>query len=257
MRNLKNISIISVVVFLLIFSGYSFAGAPDLKVSMAFLPKILETPDKGVFVDLIKLIDSVYEGKIERSVYPFPRSIDNVVSGKADFHLPMLRNKLLPPDALPYAFTTEKMGDVSIVIYSHKDNPITYETIQKVKDQKPFPYTVECMGGLEGYFECPIQESSGIENSLKKVNLKRLDALLFAQEECDYLIKKLKLKNIHRGLYDKFDDVLIIPKGEKGKEIDKILSSCLAKLKAEGKMDEIYPKIHLPYQEWQPYKMGW
>jgi hypothetical protein len=67
----------------------------------------------------------------------------------------------------------------------------------------------------------------------------------------------LKLKNIHREQYDKFDDVFVIPKGAKGKEIDKILSGCLQKLRSSGKLQELHKKVHLPYQKWQPYEMGW
>ncbi|MBN2062892.1 MAG: hypothetical protein JW882_20990 [Deltaproteobacteria bacterium] len=257
MKTLRKIPFIGIVVALFISSGFAFAGTPDLKASMAFLPDILETPDKGVFVDLIKMIDSVYDGNIERSVYPFPRSIENVISGKADFHMPMLRNKLVSTDALPYTYTTEKMGDVCIIIYSHKDNPITLEKILQAKGKDPYPYTIECMGGFTDYFDCPISESIGVENSLKKVNLKRIDALLFAQEECDFVIKQFKLKNIHRELYDKFDDVFVIPKGEKGNEINNALSECLVKLKSDGKMQEMHLKVHLPFQEWQPHEMGW
>ena len=244
-------------ILLLALTLASPALSKDLKVSMAFLPNILETPDKGVFVDMIKAIDGVYEGNIERSVYPFPRSMDNVISQKADFHLPMIRNKVVPVESLPYAYTTEKMGDVCFVIYSHKDKPITLKKIQEAKNTKPFPLKLESIGGFLDYFDFPISESIGVENSLKKVNLKRTDAFIFAQEECDFMAKQLKLKNINRELYDNFDDVFVIPKGEKGKEIDTILSACLVKLKSTGDLEKLHRKVHLPYQEWQPHKMGW
>ena len=253
----KNLFLFAVIAVLLIFSGPASAGAPDLKVSIAFLPELQETADKGVYVDLVKMIESVYEGKIERNVYPFPRSIDNVISGKADFHMPMLRNKLVSADALPYSYATEKMGDVYIVIYSHKDNPITLEMIMNAKGKDPYPYNIECPGGFDSYFHCPVNTSPGVENSLKKINMKRIDALLNAQDECDIVVKQLKLKNIHRELYDKFDDVLLIPKGDKGKEIDKAISSCLVKLRTDGKLQEAFSKIHVPYDDWQPHEMGW
>ena len=241
-----------------IISGIGVANARDLKVSMAFLPDILESPDKGMFVDLIKAIDDVYEeGKIERSVYPFPRSIDNVISGKADFHIPMIRNTLVSAEALPYAYSTEKMGDVCFVIYSHLNNPITIEGIQKAKKIKPFPIKIETIGGFIDYFDFPVIESIGVENSLRKVDAKRIDAFVFAQEECDFTIKKYKLKNIHRELYEKFDDVFIIPKGNKGKEIDRILSGCIQTMRSSGKLEGLHQKVHLPYQLWQPYEMGW
>jgi len=242
---------------LFIVFGSGLASARDLKASMAFLPDILETPDKGVFVDLVKAIDDVYEGNIERNVYPFPRSIDNVISGKADFHLPMIRNKVVPLESLPYAYTTEKMGDVCFVIYSHKDKPITVERIREAQKTTPFPLNIESGGGFLDYFDFPISESLGVESSLQKVDLKRADAFIFAQEECDFVIKQLKLKNVHRELYDKYDDVLVIPKGEKGIEIDKILSGCLVKLRSTGRLQTLHKKVHVPYQEWQPHQMGW
>jgi polar amino acid transport system substrate-binding protein len=238
-----------------LLSGAAYAR--DLKISMAYLPDILESPDKGVFVDLVKGLDDVYEGTIQRGVYPFPRSIENVISGKADFHLPMIRNKLVSANALPYAYSTDKMGDVCFVIYSNKDNPITAQTIQQAKSTTPFPLKVETSGGFSDYFNFPANASIAVDSALKKVNVKRIDAFIFAQEECDYTIKQLKLKNIHRELYDKFDDVFIIPKGPAGKEIDAILSACLSKIRATGTLEKLHRAVHLDYQKWQPAEMGW
>ncbi|MBU0993126.1 MAG: transporter substrate-binding domain-containing protein [Proteobacteria bacterium] len=239
------------------FFGFGLTGAEDLKVSMAYLPDILETPDKGVFVDIVKSIDDVYEGHIERKVFPFARSMDNVITGKADFHLPMIRNKIVPVESLPYAYTTEKMGDVYFIIYSNTDNPIPLDKIKSAKNEKPFPLRIESMGGFLDYFDFPITESFSVESSLKKVDIKRIDAFIFAQEECDFTVKQLKLKNVHRELYDRFDDVFVIPKGDRGKEIDAILSACIEKLKSTGEMQKLHLKVHLPYQEWQPNEMGW
>lgn len=245
-------------VVIVIIGGTDQAKAKDLVVSMAFLPDILESPDKGSFVDIIKAIDDVYEdGIILRKVYPFPRSIQNVIIGNADFHLPMIRNRIVPEESLPYSFTKVKMGDVCFVIYSRKNNPITFERIQGLKGKKPFPLKIESAGGLLIYFDFPITESIGIENSLKKINLGRTDAFIFAQEETDFTLRELKLKHIHRELYDTFDDVFLIQKGNKGKEIDTIISGCLKKLKASGKLQPLYQKVHAPFQTWQPCDMGW
>jgi hypothetical protein len=82
--------------------------------------------------------------------------------------------------------------------------------------------------------------------------MKRVDAYIFAQEEGDFTLKQLKLKDVHREKYDSFDDVFVIPKGDKGKEIDKIISQCLIKLRDSGKLQELHQKVHLPYQDWQP-----
>lgn len=257
MKHFRNRSVFSIIAVVFFIVGAGLANARDLKVSMAFLPDILETPDKGVFVDLMKAIDDVYEGQIQRNVYPFPDSIKNVMTGKADFHLPMIRNKVVPEESLPYSYSSENMGYVYFVIYSNKNNPITFEKIQEVKKTKPFSLKIESMGGFLEYFDFPISESSGIDSSLQKVDLKVMDAFIFAQEECDFMVKQLKLKNIHRELYDQFDDVFVIPKGEKGKEIDAMLARCLQELRSSGRLQSLHMKVHVPYQIWQPFEMGW
>ena len=231
--------------------------AQEITISMAHLPGVLETPNSGPFIDLVKAIDNVYDGTIKRGVFPFPRSIDNVVSGKADFHLPMIRNTLIDQNSLPYAYSTAKMGYVVFVIYSNKSNPITIDKIKAAKSQKPFPYKLETSGGFENYFDFPVHTAMAVDSALKKVNLKRIDGYIFAQEECDHVIKQLKLKNMHRELYYKFDDVFIIPKGEAGKKIDAVLSDCLSKMRSNGTLQALHKKVHIDYQQWQPHEMKW
>ncbi len=253
MKYLRKLFLIGIALSVLFVCGTALAGNQQtLKVSMAYLPDVLESPDKGVFVDLVKAIDDVYEGDIERKVYPMSRSVDNVITGKADFHIPMIKNKVIPVDKLPYAYSSEKLGNVVFVIYSNKDKPITYEEIQEAKGKKPFPYKIETIRGFVDYFDFPVSESSAVDSSLKKVNMKRVDAFIFAQEESDFTLKQLKLKNVHREKYDSFEDVLVIPKGKRGEEIDRILSRCIKELRDSGRLKELHRKVHLPYQSWQP-----
>jgi polar amino acid transport system substrate-binding protein len=91
-----------------------------------------------------------------------------------------------------------------------------------------------------------------VESALKKVNLKRIDGFIFAQEECDHVTRQEKLSNIHRELYDRFDDVFIIQKGPAGKEVDSILSATLAKMRADGTLADLHKRVHLDFQQWQP-----
>jgi len=70
------------------------AQARDLKVSLPYpLPGLVDSPDKGIFVDLLKAMAEEYKGgKITWELFPFARSMENVEKGKADFHLPQLVN---------------------------------------------------------------------------------------------------------------------------------------------------------------------
>ncbi len=228
--------------------------ARDLQASLGYLPKLIESPEKGDFVELVKAFGEVYkEGKINIKVYPFARSVDNAATGKADFHIPMLRHPFLSEEKLPYRYVSVKIGDVYFVIYSHKDNPITKEKLDQARKQTPFPLKIETNEGIREYFDFPNISSNSLEQSIKKIESRRADALIWAQEEADYVVKTQNAQQIHRSYYSVFDDVIVIPKGTKGDETDKILTKIINELKSSGRLAELHKKVHVPYVDWQPY----
>lgn len=231
----------------------------DLLASMAELPGLAETPDKGAFVDLVKAMDGVYpDGDIIIEIFPFARSVDNVINGKADFHVPTLRNPEISEENLPYRTVTESMGTVVFVLYSHIDNVLTKAAIDKAtKAGGEFPYKIEVPGGLGGNFLFTTIPSNDLSSSMQKVANKRIDAVLWAQEESDLTLRELKIKTIRRNHYADFDDAIIIPKGPEGDKTNRILSGALKTLKTSGRQKALYSKIHLPYDDWQPADMKW
>jgi polar amino acid transport system substrate-binding protein len=242
-------------IFFVIVSLPCLTYAKDLEASLAYLPTLIESRDKGLFVDLVKAIDEVYtDGSIHIKVYPFFRSVNNVTQGEADFHLPMVRNPILDENKNPYNYASEPMGKVVFVIYSHKDNPITNEMILQGKSLANFPYKIETGRGLEDCFDFPMITSSAIDHSMKKIATRRIDGFIWAQEEADYVLKELKIDTIHRAFYWAFDDVIVIPKGHKGEQIDQILSHAIRTLKSTGRWQVLHEKIHQPYLEWQVYQ---
>jgi polar amino acid transport system substrate-binding protein len=235
------------------------AGTPkELTASLAQIPGLADSPDKGSLVDLVKAIADATGTKIKIEVYPFARSIDNVVKGKADFHLPTVRNCAVSEAGLPYRFTTERTGTVSFVIYSNAEKPITKKMLSDAAAQKgKFPYNIEVPAGIDTLFGFPAHPSNDVANSLEKVRAKRIDALVWAQEETDSALKKLKIKSIKRDFWADYDDTILLSKGPKGEAADAILSAGLKKLKASKQLDQIHSKVHHPYDSWQPADMGW
>lgn len=252
----KIVVLLGIVLILALGLCFTFSadGSINLIASLARLPKLVDSPNKGAFVELVKAIDDVYiDGSIEIQVYPFARSVNNVITGQADFHVPSLRNPVVSESKLPYRFVTERMGSVSFVIYSHVNKIITKEMIDgAIAKGGKFPYKIEVPAGLEKNFNFPVIASNKLDQSFKKVNSQRIDAILWAQEESDLTLRKLKFKTIHREFWRAFDDVIIIPKGEKGDRMNKILSDALLALKKSGRLEAIYSKIHRPYNDWQP-----
>jgi len=234
------------------------AGPKDLTASLALLPGLTDGPDKGPFPELVKALQEYTRGKIKIETYPYVRSLDNVIKGRADFHIPSVRNPNIPHDpSLPWRFATEKVGQAAFVIYSNTAKPVTRKMIiDAVAKGGKFPYTIELVPGIEATFACPGIPSVDLPSSLQKVDKKRLDALIWAQEEADNVLRSLKLKGIHRELYQVYDDHPIVAKGPHGDEVDKILTSAIREFRASGKLKQYYIKVHQPYEEWQPANMN-
>jgi len=247
----------------MMLTGYMLTVAPmyarDLHASLPYLPSVSETPDRGAFINLVKAIDELYsDGQIVIKVFPFQRSLMNIIDGKADFHLPLFKNPAIPPEKLPYRHISVPMGKVVLILYSHIDHPLTKDDLLQAKTISPYPYRIETDRGLlESLAEFPIQAQLSVEQMFRKLDAKRIDGFIFAQEDSDAVLKTLKIKTIQRVCYQEFEDFIVVPKNEHGEEMDRLLSEILRTLHDEGRLQQLWQKIHLPYQEWQPAAMDW
>lgn len=233
------------------------AGAPgrrgDDPVILAegkILPGLSESADKGPFVDLLKAMDEVYaEGEIKISVAPTARMMDNVTRGIVDLGFPAIR---LRPDAdahLPMRYSTRAYGEVTFVIYSNVNKPISRKDLEEGRKANTFPYAVEA----PVYdWDFPYEPFTTFENALNKVATGRIDALVWAQEETDVVLRQMKLTNIRREVYGSYEDLFMLPRGSRGDHVDAVITRTLDSLKASGRLREIYDRIHRPYDPWQP-----
>jgi polar amino acid transport system substrate-binding protein len=253
------IAILAALVLLVSPMLFSIGGSKNLEASLAALPGLADSPDSGTFVELVKAIGDVYtDGKITIRVFPFTRSVNNVLTGLADFHIPTVRNPMVDQTILPYGTVKVPMGKVTFVIYSNTAKPISKKMLDDaITAGKSFPYKCEVPGGIENQFPFNATSSNDIEQSLKKLAIGRIDALVWAQEEVDATLKTLKFINIHREFWMDFDDAIIIPKGAEGDRLDKILSDAMTVLNKSGKLQALHSKVHHSYDKWQPSEMGW
>lgn len=241
------------VFLIVVFFGYSLAR--DLIASVANIPVLAETPEKGLFIDFIKAMDEVYtEGKIIIQLYPAPRALRQVIKGEADFQIPMISDPSVNMDTMPFRFASLPMGTVCIVLYTNVAKEVTKESILAAVNTKPFPYKIELSGGSEQYYKFPTNPTADIATSFQKLERGRIDGYITAQEDGDIMCKKFRLKNVKRTLWECKDDVISIPNGPRGEEVDRIITDCIKKLTENGTLQKIRAKIHIPYEDWQPYK---
>jgi polar amino acid transport system substrate-binding protein len=220
------------------------ALAADFKASLAQMPVYAETKDKGVLVDFTKALAEATGKNIEFSVVPFARSMNNVVTGKADFHMPLIAVPDIDMGTLDYDYSTETIFHVNFVMYTKKGSNITKEELPTAKVETDLAHV--------DYFDFDIKGSTNIEQSLKKVDTGRIDAFIFADFASDPLVKKNNFENIQRGLFKVYEVKIILPKGGRGGPTDQFLSQAIGKLKSSGDFQRIMGQIDTPYDNWQP-----
>ncbi|HCY86010.1 MAG TPA: hypothetical protein DHV36_12815 [Desulfobacteraceae bacterium] len=235
---------ITTILFISIIMQIPPVLAADFKVSLAKMPVYAESSEKGVLVDFTKALAKVSGKDIEFSVVPFARSMNNVVSGRADFHMPLIAVPNINMETLDYDYSTETIFHVNFVMYTKKGRNVTKEALPTAKVETDLAHV--------NYFDFSIKGSANIEQSLKKVNTGRIDAFIFADFASDPLVKKNNFNNIQRDLFKVYDVKIILPKGGRGGPTDQFLSQAIGKLKSSGDFERIMGQIDTPYDNWQP-----
>jgi len=224
-------------------------NAKDYKISVGKLPLYSESKDKGILIDVLKAMDEEYkEGKFIIEVYPFGRSIDNVATGKADLHFPTIGKNIWSKENDIYEKELNKQGlrrsscsltKTHFALYTNSEKPKL--DLAKIED-----YKIETDAGHTIFFNKNMQGTTCLPCSVKKLSANRIDGLVFASREIDFMIKEGKYKNIVRQNFKTFGSKFILPTGKKGKEIDDLLSSLIEKMIKNGKL----AKIAKPYSDY-------
>lgn len=225
--------------------------APDLEAAGILLPGLIDSSSSGTFVDLVVAMSRVYEeGSIKISAYPRARAYTNVISGQADFAFPVMRLGAEAEAKLPYRFSTESVGRVSFVLYSHVRNRLSGNKV-RTRAAEGRPYSIAAPDADWGF---PTQSLFDFSSTFNMVDAGRLDGCLWAQEEADLVLRGLGLTSIHREHFQDFDDVFILPRSPRGDFVDKVLTRIVQSIRARGALATHYAKVHQPYRNWQPYR---
>lgn len=203
-----------------------------------------------------KAIEAIVEasGKAaDGQVVPFPRAVYMIENKQAD----ILSAIVQIPDQKKWAaqkfdYSTAELLKIVWVVYTAKGKAVNIAELKKGNAQG---LKIETDGAHLEHFPFAAAGSTNIDASLKKVDSGAIDAYVFAQGSGDAALKRLGLKNITRQYYDTMSGVFMLQKGARGGPIDQMINSGLAKIKANGKYQEIvgpYAAGAAPYVEWQP-----
>ncbi len=153
------------------------------------------------------------------------------------------------PGKLQAQLSSDVMYRVLFILVTNKNN-------KDINTKNLSKYKVETDQGNKSVRDAEISNIAGspsIEWAVQKVGMDRIDSRVFSMPATDKAIKKLALKNVKRWEYGKYDVKAVLPLGEKGKEVDKIFSGLVKKLKASGKYQQIMGSvIDQKFDPWQP-----
>lgn len=222
--------------------------AETFTASLANMPLSAEVDKKGklqgAYVELIRAIDQLTGAPTTMKVVPFKRSLKNLISGDADYHIPLIEPPNVDQLDLPYAFSTETLFQVAFVLYTNKNKPLNRAKLGSYRITTDHAHTQ--------FFPFHTKGISCLSCALKMVDLGRVDGFIFAQNEIDPFIKEFGLKNIRRQLYKNFDVKIVIPKGNKGDRLNNYFSKNIQVLKKRGEYDALLAPLLAPYRDWQP-----
>jgi len=244
------------IIFLSWFAIFSQAGSKELIISVAEIPELAYTNDAGEFVgpfvELAKMIGKtyteLYNGKFSIIHRSFAGSIYNVTNGDADAHLPVFRNNDIPESIYKFRMADEPMGKLFANLYTLKDSKINKAMIDEMLNKKDFSLKIEGARGMEFCYYFPVLSTHDIRGSLLKIQLGRIDGLAWAQDEVNALIRENNWGSLFKfELLGEWDDAIVIKSGKPGDWANVVISKCLRKLKESKDFQELYNKIHKPY----------
>lgn len=215
------------------------ASAKDYLLSVAQLPLYSESPERGILIDVLKALDARYqEGRFIIEVYPFQRSIDNVVQGRADFHFPTIGPNVWGREADRYERAIARQG----IRRSRCSLTKTHFALFTNADEPPLDlnrlarYSLETDRGHTMFFEPEVQGTTCLPCSVKKLSAGRIDGLIFAAREIDFFIAEAGVDNIRRQDFRRFGSKFILPIGPKGDAIDRLLCRLIAEMVRDGSL---------------------
>lgn len=220
---------------------------PNIDAMAMLLPGLVDHAGNGPFVDLLRAVDEFCtEGRLRIRVAPVARVYAEVSRGVADLGLPTLRLHRTG-DVRPYRLSRASFGQVNFVLYSRRDRPLTRADLES--SSEPTQLHIEAPDFDWGF---PVQRVLSIASALHKLDLGRIDGLLWAQEEGDLELRRLGLRRIHRKSFGDYEDVMLMPHTPRGEFVDRVVSAAVDKLRASGRLQALYQRVHRPHQAWQP-----
>lgn len=214
------------------------AGAADLRISIPAQPAKAEQRNYWVNVLAQAIARDWKEGKVSIiGAASFEQSVANVVAGKADLHFPLMASPAQDDDELPYRYSRFTLHETPFNLYVRKDRErnfagtLTIAALEKLRIE-----TEQAHAGL--FFFAP-EGVADVATGLRRVSAGQSDGFLFAAAPSEAALKQLKLDNLVRIPYRRFQSKMVFAKGAAGDEFEEKVGLLIDRLKDSGEYQKI------------------
>lgn len=223
--------------------------ARDYRITVGYLPLYAESEDHGILIDVIKaMADEYTEGQFTIGVYPFERSIHYVEQGLSDMHFPIVGRNVWSDEDDAYEDYLRLRGlrrstcclTLShFALYRNKDKPPL--DLDRINE-----YRIETDMGHRLNFDIPMQGTTNLSGSVKKLSAGRIDGLVFAAREIDLMIQEAAISNIERQDFQIVSSKFILPDTALGEDTNRMLCEVIERMVRSGRLAE----VAYPYSEY-------
>lgn len=233
--------VLSCFTIFLLLSCLSPVEAADLRISMV---QPMASDTNSVWYKLSRAIAREWN---EGTVFFLPattfnNSVENVVSGKADVHFPLMQSPARADEELPFRYSSFTMSETPFALYVPKGSGLVQRKNLTIAALSK--HHIETDVTHAGLFFSSLNGVESIETGLRRASSGQSDGFLFAARTTDAVLKRLKLENLVRIPYRRVQDKMIFLKGPAGDELDEKLSFIIDRLKDSGEYQKIMaPKL--------------
>lgn len=216
-------------------------AAADLRIS---LPQLLAADTNGVWYKLSRAIGREWkEGNvIYLTAATFEKSIENVTTGNANVHFPLMQSPAQAEEELPFRYSSFTTSETPFVLYVLKGSDLverknlTIAILSKRRIETDMAHASLFFSSLHGV--------ESVEAGLQRVRSGQSDGFLYSARPAEAVLKRLKLDNLVRVPYRRVQDKFVLPKGVEGAELDEKLGLIIDRLKDTGEFQKIMaPKL--------------
>lgn len=224
-----------------LFAALMVAALPvfsaDLRISLPRLPQVSDRD--GPLVLLAKAIAREWkEGRVTIiGPVAFDESVDNVSSGRADVHFPLIASPGQDEVDLPFRYSGVTLYEVPFALYSRRGNAAVDPSNLSIAALKKLRIETERAHARLFFFQP--REAESIEGGLRRVAAGEIDGFLFSARATDAVLRRSGISGIVRTPYRRYNAKMVFSKAAADEGLDDRLGLVIDRLKDTGEYQRL------------------